>query len=180
MKFRIGFTANTNCHLTPIVDICVDGKNIQRVVLNQCSRTEDLSAEIQYVDINAAIDDRVTGSHLLSIHATNITDEHKQNGDFGFQIRYIEINQVVLDWFSKSTTTYNPVDDGYVNNFIKPNNKLHEIQTINNQLVHVVHGQYANYVNMPNGWFELTFDTPLYNWILNNFFGNLANILVKA
>lgn len=180
MKAKIGFTANTSCHEAPIVDICIDDRVLKRVLLNRCGRSDDPAAKIQYVNIDLNLNDQTCSTHILSIRAVNISNDVKLNGDFGFQVRYVEINQVIIDWFSKSTTTYNPVTDEYVRSYIEPNNKTSEIQVLNNQPIHVLHGQYANYVNMPNGWFELVFDTPLYNWVLGNFFGNLSRILVKV
>lgn len=74
----------------------------------------------------------------LEIKATNITEEIKKQGEFGFKIKKFSINGVSFEWFDYLAKTENP---GLADPVWQDRN--------------------ANYVNMPGGKWSFEFSTPL-------------------
>lgn len=180
MQIKLGFTVNSQCEQKPIVAVSVDNTVvINSLLLANCGKVDDVNASIQILNFNVDINDAIPGTHFIRIQGLNLFDEYKTNGDFGIQVRYIEINGINLEYFFKQFVAYNPIQDqGYVDNYLSPQNKLHELEVINHQLTHVTHGDYANYINLKNGWIDIKFQTPLYNWIIDNNFGAVARSLI--
>jgi|SaaInlV_150m_DNA_3_1039698.scaffolds.fasta_scaffold12277_4 hypothetical protein len=105
------------------------------------------------------------------------TDISKDPGDnHGFTIVSIMIDNIDLSYFSRYGTVYRPIyDDSYIDNYIIPNNKLNEISTINGSKFHIESGNYVNYINSSNGFYELVFETPINRWLHRMHFGLLWN-----
>lgn len=180
MRIELGMTANSCVEEKPSVKVVVDGMTIiENIILDTCGSVDDPAASLQTIIIDAPIDDDLPQEHILQVHAENILDGYKTLGDFGFQVRSIKLDGVDLEWFFKDSTTYNPIiDKNYIDHYLATNDRLHEIESIDGQKMHVVRGDYANYVNMPHGWFELKFQCPLYQWFLERNFGSLTRSLV--
>jgi hypothetical protein len=180
MQIKLGFTINSHCEQKPIIAVSVDNVLvIDSLLLANCGNVNDLDAVMQILNFNVDIDDTTPGTHIIKIQGLNLFDEYKTYGDFGIQVRYIEINEINFEYFFKQFVAYNPIQDqGYVDNYLIPQNKLHELEVINNQLMHVTRGDYANYINLKNGWIDIKFQTPLYNWIIDNDFGAVASSLI--
>jgi hypothetical protein len=173
----LGFAVNTSVDQYPTVDIELDGVQlVSNLILDQAGKVDDPLADLQQVILNA---NNIDGPHRLKIQSTNINENLKTHGDFGFQLRSIKINNIDLEWFWKPTVSYNPVpNQGYIDHYILPQNLSHEIEDHDGVLVHVRRRDFANYINLPNGYIELDFVTPLYQWVLSNNFGNLTQSLI--
>lgn len=176
MLIELGFAVNTSVNQYPIINIELDDiQYVNNRVLDNAGKVTDDNANLQKVIFDTDI---IDGSHKLKIQSTNISETFKSRGDFGIQLRSIRINKVDLEWFFKPTVSYNPVpNQGYLDQYIIPQNLMHEIEEHNGILTHVRRGDYANYINLPNGHIELEFSTPLYKWFLSNNFGNLTKNL---
>lgn len=173
MLIELGFAVNTSVNQYPIINVELDGiQYINNQTLDNAGKVTDDNADLQQVIFDTDI---IDGLHKLKIQSTNINETFKSQGDFGFQLRSIRINKVDLEWFWKPTVSYNPVpNQGYLDHYIIPQNLVHEIEKHNDVLTHVRRGDYANYINLPGGYIELEFVTPLYKWLLSNNFGNLT------
>ena len=173
LKFKFGFCVRRTSNDTPCIKIDIDNVTvIDNYYLNSAGPVDDSNATMQWLTVNSSIADNVISEHTIRVHALNIDDSKKTCGDFGFQLRSIRINDVILEHFSKNSVVYNPIlHSSYITDFLEPNNKTDEIEYIDNRACHVQRGDYANYVNSKDGWFEMKFKTPLYNWIAvdNNF-----------
>jgi hypothetical protein len=181
LTFKFGFCVSRTNNDTPCVQILIDENSvIDKLYLDQAGTVDDLAATMQWVTINSTIADHVASQHTIRVQALNIDDSKKTCGDFGFQLRSVRINDVILEHFSKNSAVYNPIlHSSYITDFLEPNNKLCEIEYIDNRAYHVQRGDYANYVNSKDGWFEMTFDTPLYNWLtVDNNFGAMHQWLI--
>ena len=181
MNIELGFAINTSVDEYPIVKITVDNiVVVDNLPLNQASEVGDDFSQLQFYSFDTDISDTEIKKHVIKVHGLNILPEYKINGDFGFQTRAIKINNVILDQFIKPGITYNTIDNfDYISNFMIPNNLLHELESVKGELMHVSRGYYANYVNSNNGWFELNFETPLYNWIARNNYGEFGKWLAQ-
>ena len=177
MLLDLGFAVNTSVDQFPTVDIELDGVHlVTDLILDQAGTVDDHTADLQRVILNA---NDTNGTHRLKIQSTNINENFKTHGDFGFQLRSIKINGTDLEWFWKPTVSYNPVpNQGYIDHYILPQNLAHEIEEHDGVQVHVRRGDFANYINLPNGYIELDFVIPLYQWFLSNNFGNLTQSLI--
>ncbi len=177
MLIDLGFAVNTSVNHYPAINIELDStRYITNLALDKAGKVTDDNADLQRVIFNANIADEL---HKLKIQSTNITETFKSQGDFGIQLRSIRINEVDLEWFWKPTISYNPVpDSGYIDNYIIPKNLEGEIEEHNGILMHVRRGDYANYINLPGGYIELDFVTPLYKWFLSGNFNNLTRSLI--
>lgn len=170
---KLGFTSNTSVSTVPAVSVRLDGTPlVTNHALVDAGKVDDSAARLHWLDIRCVIPD---GHHKLEVHAANIDNDYKKEGDFGFQIRSVIINKTNLAWFDMDFTSYNPVDMDYVDAYIKPNNLQHEITGGR----HVRHGPAANYVNFANGYVSLEFSCPLYYWFLSKNFDKLSRILLN-
>jgi hypothetical protein len=173
LKFEFGFCVRRTDNDTPCIKIDIDNVTVvDKYFLNSAGSVDDLNAAMQWITINSSIADCVVSQHSIRVQALNIDDSKKTCGDFGFQLRSIRINDVILEHFSRNSVVYNPIlYSSYITDFLEPNNKTCEIEYIDNHAYHVQRGDYANYVNSKDGWFDMTFKTPIYNWIAvdNNF-----------
>ena len=180
MQIKLGFTVNSTCEQKPIIAVSIDNEVvIDSLLLANCGKVDDLNALMQILNFNVDINDTIPDTHFIRVQGLNLFDEYKTYGDFGIQVRYVEINGINLEYFFKQFIAYNPIQDqSYVDNYLRPQNKLHELEVINNQLTHVTRGDYDNYINLKNGWIDIKFQTPLYNWIIDNNFGSVASSLI--
>ena len=173
LTFKFGFCVRTSADVYPCIQILIDQVSIiDELCLNQAGSVDNPTANIQWVTIQSPIADNILAEHTIKVQALNINDSVKNQGDFGFQVREVHINGIFLENYCQNSTVYKPIySPNYISDFLQPANKLNEIEYINNYPYHVERGEYANYVNSKNGWFELKFKTPLYNWIAveNNF-----------
>jgi hypothetical protein len=64
----------------------------------------------------------------------------------------------------------NNLYDGFAQYLIQEG-KADKITINNGVLTYIEKGEYVNYVNMPNGYLEFTFDNPVYDWVFKNNFG---------
>ena len=177
MLIDLGFAVNTCLDQYPIIDIELDGvQHTNNLTLDSAGKVDDPMADLQRVILNV---DSTDGPHCLRIQSVNISEDFKTHGDFGFQLCSIKINNIDLEWIWKPTVSYNPVPNkGYIDHYIVPQNLAHEIEEHDGALVHVRRGDFANYINLPGGYIELDFFTPLYQWFLSNNFGNLTQSLI--
>jgi len=181
MQISLGFTQNSAAGEKPRVNIMLNDQVLMNnLLLDNCGCVDDPTAKIQYVTMDSDIDNSVNQEHILKIQGLNLFEYLKtSNTDFGFQVRCLELNGIDMEYFSKVSAAYNPIIDiGYIKNYLEPNDKLCELELINGRLMHVVRGEYANYVNHQGGWVEFKFKTPLYNWLLDINFGNLAKSMI--
>jgi hypothetical protein len=181
MKIKLGFAKKSSVIENPHITIEFNGQLIKTdIELDDCGCADDLSAKLQYIEIDAPIDDSIDSEHWLIIYGLNLFDKYKTNGDFGIQLRYIEINNINLDYFSlKETIAYNPIpDESYIDFYLKKHDKLHELEIIDGKKIHVTRGNYANYINLEHGRIEFKFKTPIYFWLLENNFGKIPEALI--
>jgi len=181
MKIKIGFTTKKSVLEHPIVSISVNNVLvIPELELDACGSADDPSAEIQYVTIDSDIRDDQIENHCIRVTGLNLFDKYKVAGDFGVQIRYIELGPVNLDYFTKDLIAYNPIQDlAYVTNYLEPEQRTHELVYIEGKQVHRTQGEYADYINLQDGFIELHFCTPLYQWLLSHDFGHLTRSLLS-
>ena len=148
--------------------------------LDTCGLSDDPHAKMQYATLDSKINDNLPGDHCIRITGLNLFNEYKTHGDFGIQVRYLEINQVNLDYFVKDLIAFNPIQDlGYIKNYLEPQRRTHELVYIDEKPVHVTQGEYANYINLKDGFIEFHFRTPLYQWLLDQDFGQLTRSLLS-
>jgi hypothetical protein len=176
MNIELGFAISTAIDEYPIVRITFNNSIVaDNLVLNQCCNIDNKFGKLQFYNFDVNVNDDEINHHVIKVQGLNILDKNKINGDFGFQIRAVKINNVILDQFVKPGITYNTINNfDYITHFMIPNNLLHELESVKGELMHVKRGHYANYINSANGWFELDFETPLYNWIARANYGKLA------
>jgi len=175
MNIELGFAVNSEVTEYPIVSITVNNTVItDNLTLNHACKVGSKFGNLQFYNFDINANDNEINQHVIKVQGKNILDKYKTNGDFGFQTRAVKINNVILDQFIKPGITYNTIDNfDYITNFMIPNDLLNELESVNGKLMHVTRGYYANYVNSENGWFELAFETPLYNWIARSNYGKL-------
>jgi hypothetical protein len=180
LRIELGFCIRTQIETVPEVMVKLNDQDLTgAIALQDAGLVDDLAAPMHWVKILTDFDETQKNGYLLKVLALNIDENHKVDGDFGFQIRSIRINGVILEHFLRPGRTYNPIQHySYVTNFLEPNHRLDEIEILDGVLMHVESGNYANYVNSANGWFELDFSTPIYNWIVDNNFGDLHRWLI--
>jgi hypothetical protein len=182
LTFNFGFCIRSSTNEFPCVQILLNQLPIvNEVSLVQAGSVDDPTADMQWVNVKTQVADDIEAIHTIKVQALNIDDTKKIHGDFGFQVRVIHINGVPMEHFSRNGTVFNPIYcSGYMDNFLKPTKRLHEIEYLNNQPYHVERGDYANYVNSKAGWWEMSFSTPLYNWIaVDNKFGAMHKWLIR-
>jgi hypothetical protein len=173
----LGFAVNSCVDQYPIINVELDGvQHINNLILDKAGKVDDPLAVLQQVILNV---DNTDGHHCLRIQSVNISEDFKNHSDFGVQLRSVKINGTDLEWFGKGTISFNPVPGpGYIDHYVLTHNLMHEIEEHNGILVHVRRGDFANYINLPNGYIELNFVTPLYQWFLKNNFGTLTQNLI--
>lgn len=186
LTFKFGFCIKTSTNVYPCVQIFIDQVSvIDELWLDQAGSVDDPLAKMQYITIQSPILDSRPAEHVVKIKALNINDNMKKLGDFGFQVRQVSINDNDSDsdiWdFFQNNAVFRPIySSSYITEYMIPADKLNELEYINNYPFHVERGRYANYVNAKDGWYELPFATPLYEWVaIKNNFGDLHRWLIK-
>jgi hypothetical protein len=175
---RIGFTCKTNTATKPEVMITVNDKVVvESEVLNYAGNFDDASPKLHYIEFNTEKVDCTS----IKIHELNITNKNKADGDFGFCVAQLVIDYVDVSYFYQGGTVVSPIpsnsiDDGYVTSYLQKEDRMHELVNINGQLMHRREENYANYVNMPNSYYEFAFQNSIYAWLFKNNFGYMLEI----
>lgn len=183
LTIDLGFCVRQgNNTLWPCVDVIFNQQTmITNLILNLAGSVDDPSANMQWVHLDTSEFDSDSKKHCLKVYEKNIASADKTLGDFGFQIRSIRINGVIMEQFLRPSQVVNPVlEQSYIDEFIRPQQRTHEIKPYRNGLAHIEQGDTANYVNSPGGWFEFNFETPLYQWIVANNFGAMHRWLIDS
>lgn len=168
MLIELYFTASSGVNVQPEIAIYYNNKlKTSRVILDDCDLN---SSVVKTKKVALNIDVNCT-KHHIKIQSLNILNEYKVDADFGFQLRHVVADGVELGNYGIDYTCVNPAEKSYIKHFLEPAGRLHELEIINDNAMHVTRGYWANYVNLPNGWLEFEFQTPLYHWILNQQFG---------
>lgn len=172
MIVDLKFTSNRTIEVAPEIAIYYnDELKKNKIQLSECGSVDDPEAKMQSVIIEIDDSKEKIQDHFFKIQSLNIDNKYKTTSDFGFQLRSVIVNGTDLRYYIIDSTSFNPADPSYIENYLKSANKLHELETIGGSQVHVNKGMYANYVNLTGGWLELKFQTPLYYWIVRQNFG---------
>lgn len=175
MHIELGFAVISHCDVCPAVTVRLDHDVLIRDrSLSDAGSAQDDRAELHWLSLHTDLE---PGEHELTIQESNISDSHKQQGDFGWQLRSIVMQGIDLEYFGKPLISRNPIpNQHYVDQYLAPNGFLHEIE----QGVHVRRGRHADFVNMPGGSITLMFMTPLYTWWLQDNFGHMTSSMIRA
>lgn len=182
LTFEFGFCIRSNNATVPCVKLEIDQVTlVDEYYLTEAGSVDDLDANMHWINIDSLITDQITAQHTIKVYALNNHDDNKIYGDFGFQLRSIRVNGIILEHFLRPGVVYNTITHpSYITEFLQPNGRLHEIEYIDAQPYHVEKGDYANYINSKGGWWEMTFSTPLYKWIaVDNNFGAMHQWLIR-
>jgi len=177
MKIEIGFSALFD-DLAPEISIAFNNE----IIVNSdflfttgmvTSETNDL----KYVSFNVK-KQNLNKINILKINALNMHLLKQDNPKFGFCIEYLNIDLIDISYFTQKgkiscPIPNNNINSSYITDYLRPQNKMHELKTINNQLMHVRQGDYINFVDMPESYYEFEFGYPIYNWLFDMNFGDI-------
>jgi len=139
------------------------------VLLNSVNLSKVNSHGIYTMNFNC---DNVNKENTLKILANDISSDPGDN--HGLKIDTIRIDNIDMSYFTKYGTVYRPIyDESYINNYIIPNNKMDEIKYKDGMTYHIVSGDYVNYINSINSYYEYKFTTPIIEWLYDIQFGYL-------
>jgi hypothetical protein len=174
MLVNIGFSCKCN-DVKPEVKITCNGIVLtESEVLIDADDMDLKSPTLHYIKTD--IPSNALAKHnILQIHAMNISNKNKANGEIGFRVDHVVIDDIDLSYFYQGSTVYAPIPnnnlyDGFAQYLIQEG-KADKITINNGVLTYIEKGEYVNYVNMPNGYLEFTFDNPVYDWVFKNNFG---------
>ena len=121
VKFEIEFFSPTE--KIPCIVTSVNGKLMYE-------------GEAKNFDLNFDVEERQ--KYTITIKGTNITEENKKIGEFGFKVKKFSINGIEFEWFDYVASTHNP-----------------------GLSIPMLYDKNANYINMPHGQWNFTFKTPI-------------------
>jgi len=162
MNIKIGFATTVPIDKNLEVDIAINNILITRAKLDKACSIQDIAGEMQYVEFD--IPNPTFREYILTFTA------HNMESQCAFQIRQLEIETVDIGFIKFNPTSYNPIDQGFMDYHIIPN---HLEDKVHNGIF-VETGEHANYVNMPNGYVAFDLIHPLYDWIESNNFGKIV------
>lgn len=180
MNVRIGFSCKSHSSVKPIIRIdCNNRVLISSETLSNASEMDNESPTLHYVNFDIA--NVLQESNTIKVSELNITHDLKSEGEFGFRVDHIIIDNIDISYFYIGGTVHAPIPNNDINDgfaqYLINNNKGDAIIDVNGNLTFVESGEYVNYVNMPLGHFEFTFKSPVYQWLLSQNFGYSFTIL---
>jgi hypothetical protein len=160
MEIKIRITSKNSHLLIPLISISVNEVYYAtEVKINNTSL---------YIAFDALC---IKDHNSIKISASNLIegDQH------GFTVDQIIVDSIDMMYFTTvgKIVCYipnNDINSSYVTEYLKPQNKLNEIFTLNEKLVHVRVGKWENFVCMPNSYFEFNFNSPIYKWLYTSEF----------
>ena len=136
-QFKIGFKVRKACDTSPQVKILVNKKDYGVYTLDTAGDLDDAYSDLQYINLSVPKQKCIQ----LDVVSSNIKQEYKINGDFGFQVSELLVNGNSVHFFGVESVVYRP--------------------GLENDLV-CERGVNANYVNMPHGCYSVNLEFPLY------------------